>query len=105
MRSGIQARRLSVADSAAIARVFHSRDKLMLRTKGARQRAFADEIPFMLARGCEAYGTFYEDELQAFCLFSRWPDLPFATCALMQSRPVPGAVDFLKNGLAFCLDA
>jgi len=88
-----------------MAGVFHSRGKLMLRAKSERQHALAGEIPAMLGHGCEAYGTFYDDELQAFCLFFPWPDLPFSTCVLVQSRPVTGPVNFQKNGLAFCMDA
>jgi len=105
MRSGIQARRLSADDAVAIAGVFHSRGKLMLRQKGERQRAAADEIPAMLAKDCEGYGTFLEDTLQAFCVFYPWAQMPFSTLVLMQSRPVDGPVNLTRNGLRHCLDA
>lgn len=77
----------------------------MLRTKSERQRAMPDEIPRMLQTDCEAYGTYFEDALQAFCIFYPWRELPFSTVVLMQSRPVAGPVNFVKNGLAFCFDA
>ena len=100
-----QARRLGAQDAEAIARVFHSHDKLMLRVKHERQRALADELPRMLARDCEGYGTFDGGELRAFCVFFPWRDLPFSTLVLMQSLPLPGPVDLTRNGLAPCLDA
>lgn len=86
-------------------RVFRSRDKLMLRPKNARQLAFPDRFAKMLKSGCEAYGTFQDGMLQAFCIFSPWHDMPVSTLVLMQSRPLPGPVDFAKNGLSACLDA
>jgi hypothetical protein len=105
MPSGIQAKRLSADDADAIARVFHSRSKLMLRTKNERQQRVPEDIPRLLDSGCEAYGTFFGDELQAFSVFFPWRQLPFSTLVLMQSRPVAGPVNLTRNGLRHCLDA
>jgi hypothetical protein len=105
MQSGIQARQLNADDADAIARVFHSRNKLMLRTKGERQRRLPEQIPRLLESGCEAYGTFFGEVLQAFSVFFPWRQLPFSTLVLMQSRPVDGPVNLTRNGLRHCLDA
>jgi hypothetical protein len=99
------ARRLGAQDAAAIAEVFHSQDKLMLREKDQRQRGLAERLPRMLEKDCEGYGTFDGEALQAFCVFFPWRDLPFSTLVLIQGRPTPGPVDFSRNGLAACLDA
>jgi hypothetical protein len=105
MPSGIRARRLDEADADAIGAVFRSRTKLMLREKNARQHALPEHFRRMLETGREAFGTFWGNNLQAFCIFSPWIDQPTSTLVLMQSRPVPGPVDLVKNGLATCLDA
>jgi hypothetical protein len=100
-----ETRVLGPEDAGAIAGAFHSRDKLMLREKNERQRALAERFPAMLAKDCEGWGTFFGRELQAFCIFYPWREMPFSTLVLIQSRPTPGPVSFAKNGLASCLDA
>jgi len=100
-----ETRILGPEDAGALASVFHSRGKLMLRPKSERQRALAERFPAMLAKDCEAWGTFIGLELQAFCIFYPWREMPFSTLVLIQSRPSPGPVSFARNGLAPCLDA
>jgi hypothetical protein len=100
-----ETRILGPEDAGALAAVFRSREKLMLRAKNERQRALGERFPAMLAKDCEGWGTFSGRELQAFCIFYPWREMPFSTLVLIQSRPSPGPVSFARNGLAPCLDA
>ena len=101
----IAARRLDAADIEAMARVYRSRGKLMLRAKERKQRRYPEHFARMLSGGCEAYGSFLGAELRAFCIVSPWSDMPFFAFLLIQCLPVPGGVNMHRNGLSYCMDA
>lgn len=107
MPSGIDfhVRELVEADAAAVQSCFDSQDKIMLHPKQDRHAGYGSSFLGLLRSGCRAFGAFAGDELRAFSVVFRWPDLPIATLLLMQNRPTTGPYNASKSGLRQAMDA
>lgn len=100
-------RRLTVADALAVQACYDSQPRLMLAQKSEMEAAYSGVFCGLLASGCAAFGAHdaASNDLRAFCIVWKWPDLPIGTLVLFANKPDGKPFNPQRTGLAQAVDA